>query len=255
MDYAQYQNLDGNFGRALSPCAQRDHDGHDDAPSTSYVTLADDVGHHQKVASGDKGVAQSEGVSPVPPSTSPSTSTSSLETSSGCGSPPSQAGRKTTRSFLCTFDYCNKSFYRAEHLQRHIRTHTGEKPFHCKYPGCERRFSRTDELKRHAKTHEKSLETFAACMKEGLGVILLPATSSAMSSSPPIPQALQYPYGPHCYHPLQYPEARWARFEHYVTADDGARHQSGRHALEELGALSPMSIQNLLNPPYDGECK
>lgn len=55
------------------------------------------------------------------------------------------------RSHRCS--YCMKSFFRAEHLIRHVRIHTGEKPYVCNDEGCSRRFARRDELARHQKNH------------------------------------------------------------------------------------------------------
>ncbi|CDW53830.1 zf-H2C2 2 domain containing protein [Trichuris trichiura] len=53
------------------------------------------------------------------------------------------------KPFQCRI--CLRSFSRSDHLTTHIRTHTGEKPFVCEV--CGRRFARSDERKRHGKVH------------------------------------------------------------------------------------------------------
>ncbi|TVY88695.1 C2H2 finger domain transcription factor [Lachnellula willkommii] len=58
--------------------------------------------------------------------------------------------KKKSQRFFCTdFPPCGLSFTRSEHLARHIRKHTGERPFQCH---CSRRFSRLDNLRQHAQT-------------------------------------------------------------------------------------------------------
>ncbi|KAJ6019163.1 hypothetical protein N7522_001230 [Penicillium canescens] len=66
----------------------------------------------------------------------------------GSNAPPSKK-KKGQRFFCDAFPPCNLSFTRSEHLARHIRKHTGERPFQCH---CSRRFSRLDNLRQHAQT-------------------------------------------------------------------------------------------------------
>ncbi|KAJ0425509.1 fungal-specific transcription factor domain-containing protein [Aspergillus carlsbadensis] len=71
---------------------------------------------------------------------------------------------------------CSITFRRPEHLKRHFRSHTKEKPFECTQ--CGRYFSRTDTLHRHElshhtvgtdggkdRTHRITVKTFRACFK------------------------------------------------------------------------------------------
>lgn len=82
----------------------------------------------------------------------PTTASDMMQSSTGdeSGSNP------LTRSYICPMPTCARLFKRLEHLKRHLRTHTMERPYVCSI--CGKRFSRSDNLAQHKKTHERRRE-------------------------------------------------------------------------------------------------
>lgn len=64
------------------------------------------------------------------------------------------AASSAGKGYTCPLISCGRVFKRLEHLKRHVRTHTQERPFGC--DRCSKRFSRSDNLTQHQKTHEKA---------------------------------------------------------------------------------------------------
>lgn len=60
----------------------------------------------------------------------------------------------TSKVFVCPLYSCGRLFKRLEHLKRHVRTHTMERPFACDL--CKKRFSRSDNLNQHLRIHARA---------------------------------------------------------------------------------------------------
>ncbi|GMM36549.1 hypothetical protein DASC09_038740 [Saccharomycopsis crataegensis] len=68
--------------------------------------------------------------------------------------PPSATPtRKSKKNHECPL--CGSRFQRPEHVKRHMRSHSSEKPFHCDQPNCTKRFNRSDNLKAHLRKIHK----------------------------------------------------------------------------------------------------
>ncbi|XP_056136143.1 early growth response protein 1-A [Lampris incognitus] len=66
-------------------------------------------------------------------------------------SPAASNGPAKEKPFSCPMENCDRRFSRSDELNRHIRIHTGHKPFQCRI--CLRSFSRSDHLTTHTRTH------------------------------------------------------------------------------------------------------
>ncbi|XP_032996418.1 early growth response protein 1 [Lacerta agilis] len=95
------------------------------------------------------------------------------------------------KPFQCRI--CMRNFSRSDHLTTHIRTHTGEKPFACDI--CGRKFARSDERKRHTKIHLRQKDKKAADKGHAAAVTAAPTASSVAAS----------PLAPYSASPASYP--------------------------------------------------
>jgi len=81
------------------------------------------------------------------------------------------------KAYPCPLFSCGRQFKRMEHLKRHVRTHTMEKPYACEL--CGKRFSRSDNLNQHLRTHGRGPMTQGGSPSSEMAQLLATPTGSS----------------------------------------------------------------------------
>ncbi|KAI1314459.1 hypothetical protein EDD11_002161 [Mortierella claussenii] len=138
------------------------HDGHDGRNhyDHSHQYQYNSNYHHNDADTCNISSSSSKNTSPAPFSKTGANNEASADNNDLDAANESQAPKTHKgKIFQCTgFGDCRMVFTRSEHLARHARKHTGEKPFQCVVEGCNRMFSRFDNMVQHTQTHTKGAE-------------------------------------------------------------------------------------------------
>ena len=107
-----------------------------------------------------------------------------LWTSSHTSSSSAMSIRTRARTASRTCEFCGGEFYRKEHYERHVRTHTRERPFSCSL--CSSRFARRSVVHTRCFAIASSTLVIPAIHAETSKVTLCDGTRNLASLAPKI---------------------------------------------------------------------
>uniref|UniRef100_A0A3B3S8R2 Early growth response protein n=1 Tax=Paramormyrops kingsleyae TaxID=1676925 RepID=A0A3B3S8R2_9TELE len=146
------------------------------------------------------------------------------------------------KPFQCRI--CMRNFSRSDHLTTHIRTHTGEKPFACEI--CGRKFARSDERKRHTKIHlrqkDKKVEKAAVAVAAPVSIPSPASSYPSPITSYPSPVSSCYSSPVH----TSYPSPSIATT--YPSVSSAFQTQVATHIYSSPVATPLSDMQSTLSP-------
>lgn len=74
-----------------------------------------------------------------------------------------------TKPYACDFHGCTQRFNTSGNLSRHKRIHSGERPYPCVFGSCGKRFNTSTKLKRHMRIHFPEGQPLFQCVDPGCG--------------------------------------------------------------------------------------
>lgn len=80
---------------------------------------------------------------------------------------------------------CDRCYNRTEHLARHVRSHTKQRPYSCSF--CTKAFARMDILKRHQATHSRPQHELDSLQQSGQDYRVSRACRLAQQQNPNAP--------------------------------------------------------------------
>ncbi|KAK4299804.1 hypothetical protein Pmani_027948 [Petrolisthes manimaculis] len=105
----------------------------------------------------------------------------------------SKSNKKSVRStrlserkiLICS--YCDQKFTQSYKYHRHVRTHTGEKPYHCM---CGAQYSRSERLRKHLLENPEHVQASPTSFGEDLGDCVANISTHISTDTPALPDCL-----------------------------------------------------------------
>ncbi|KAK3892516.1 hypothetical protein Pcinc_003641 [Petrolisthes cinctipes] len=97
------------------------------------------------------------------------------------------SSRRLSERKILICSYCDQKFTQSYKYTRHVRTHTGEKPYHCM---CGAHYSRSDRLRKHLLENPEHVQVSSTSFGEDLADCVANISTLISTDTPALPDCL-----------------------------------------------------------------